>query len=120
MSHNAFKKYHSHRVEVHREGVVPSRHYLGGHIAGSATCILFILGFPDFSDPKVRYVEIALRVKDQILRFYISVDDVLIVDVFEGESDAGDPKFEDFFGKFSVFDDVKTQITSFHVFHNEK
>lgn len=74
----------AHGKVVDSDSVVLAAHDLGGHVAGSSGRVFGVVRVPDSGDAEVSEAEVSVFFKYQILRFYVSMDDSFIVDVFEG------------------------------------
>lgn len=60
-------------------------HNLRSHISWCSRCVFLVLSFHSPRDAKISNSQVALLVKNEILRFEISVDYVLFVEVLKGE-----------------------------------
>ena len=83
----------SHGEVVDSHTVVLAAHDLGSHIAGRARCVLGVLGVPQASNTQIRDPQVAILVKDQVLRFDIPMQDGILVKIFEAEKHASNKEF---------------------------
>lgn len=92
----------------------------GSHVAGSATGVLRVVWF-DFSGyPQVSDPEVATIINNQILWFEITVNDLLAVQILEGEDDAGHEKFSLLLSESAPVAEMIAQISAVAVVHDEK
>ena len=78
---------------IYRNTVILVAHNLWGHVPRRSTGICAILLFPHPGDSEVGQSHEALLVEHKILRFEVTMYDVIVVKVLEGQHDAGDKEF---------------------------
>ena len=64
---------HTHCEVVYCHAVILPAHNLGSHVARCTRCVLRVLRVPDASDSEISDAQIALLVKHEVFRLYISV-----------------------------------------------
>ena len=82
--------------------IVPAHHFWcysqlllnsSTHVAWSAAGILSVVWIPDASDAEIRQVDIAHGIQHKIFRFNVTVNNSVMMDVFQGCNNAGDHEF---------------------------
>ena len=71
------------RIEIYTWGVALPAHYLGCHVAWCAGCVLGVFSCPGARNAEIRYLSIPPLVQHYVLRFYISMNESLLVHVFQ-------------------------------------
>ena len=79
----------SHREVVDGYTVILAAHDLGSHIAGRARCVLRVLRVPQTCNTQIRDPQVTILVKYQVLRLDITMQDGILVKIFEAEKHAG-------------------------------
>ena len=82
-SHHALVRDYTESEVVDSEAVVLAAHYFWRHVARSAARVLVVLSLLKARDAEVSHTQVAMLVKDQILRFNVSMDNTLRVNVLE-------------------------------------
>ena len=73
-AHHALISYYADGVVVHADTVILLAHDLWGHVAWRAAALLRVVFLPQFCDSEVGNLEIAFRIKNQILWFEVPVN----------------------------------------------
>jgi hypothetical protein len=89
------------------------------HVARSSRGVLLVVGRVYPGDAHVGQPEIAFRIEDQILRFDVSVEDTVIMQVLQAEGDAADEKFYNVLWEFLNSTNLKAKVASWHVIHDQ-
>ena len=79
----------SHREVVDGYTVILSAHNFRSHIARRARCVLRVLRVPQTCNTQIRDPQVAILVKYQVLRLDITMQDGILVKIFEAEKHAG-------------------------------
>ena len=90
LAEHAFVSDDSHREVVDGHTVVLAAHDLGSHIAGRARCVLRVLRIPQTCNTQIRDPQVAILVEDQVLWLDITMQDGILVQIFEAEEHASD------------------------------
>ena len=90
LAEHALVGYDSHSEVVHCYTVVLTAHNLGCHVAWCSRRVLWILWIPQASDAQVGDSEIAMLVKDQILRLDVSMKNCILMEVFKAKEHTRD------------------------------
>ena len=93
--------------------------HFGRHVSRCPRGILLILGRIYPSDSHVGQPQIPLRVKDQIFRFDVPVNDAVLVQVFQAENDAADEELDDVFGELFDPANLEPEVATWHVVHDQ-
>ena len=80
----------SHSEVVDGYTVVLAAHDLGGHIAGRARCVLRVLRIPQTCNTQISDPQVAILVEDQVFWLDITMQDGILVKIFEAEEHASD------------------------------
>jgi len=96
-----------------------SSYHLRGHISWSSRCVFLILRRINPCDSHISESEIALGVKNEILRFDITMNDVILVQILETQYDTAYKKLDNMLGKPLMFSKLKAKITPRHIIHDE-
>lgn len=80
---HALVRDHAHREVVDRAGVVLAAHDFGRHVAGRARGVLRVVFPPHARDPEVRDAQVPVALDHKVLRLYVPMNNILIVDVLE-------------------------------------
>ena len=80
----------SHSEVVDGYTVVLAAHDLGSHIAGRARCVLRVLRIPQTCNTQIRDPQVAILVEDQVLWLDITMQDCILVKIFEAKEHASD------------------------------
>ena len=110
---------HTHSEVVNKEGVVLTAHHFRRHVAGRSTCVLRVVLTPDPSNSEVRDSKVPIIFNHQVLRLYVSMNDVLVVDVLEARDKARDKEPGRFFVELPVAANVVPQVSSREEVHNQ-
>lgn len=73
----------AHGEVVDSSCVVLAAHDLGSHVTWSTRSVLSVLWPPNSRDTEVSYTDVSIVIDNQVLGFYISMDDLLLVAVLE-------------------------------------
>lgn len=110
---------HSDCELVNQKRVVLPAHYLRGHIARCSRCVLCIVFPPNSRNPKISYPQIAIALNHEILRFDISVQNVLCMHVFKSSNETRNKKSCRLFVKLSVATDMISEVSAWEVVHDQ-
>lgn len=58
--------------------ILPQQHFRG-HVTGRATSLMRVLSFPVPCDSQISNTTISVFIKDDILRFDVAMDDIVVV-----------------------------------------
>ncbi len=95
------------------------KEHLRCHVAGSAWCIVRIIGSVNSCDTEVRQLQVPILVDHQIFRFNISMNNLVLVNVLESRDEASNKELCGALIKGSMRTDMKSQITAWEVVHDE-
>ena len=90
----------AHGKVVDSHAVWLATHHLRRHIAWSARCVLLVFRIPHSSNAKVGDLEVPVLIEDQIFRFYITVQNALLMQILQRDDHAGDKEARLLFGEF--------------------
>ena len=83
----------SHREVVDGHAVILAAHDFGSHISGRARGVLGVLRIPQTCNTQICDPQIAILVKDKVLRLNITMQDGILVKIFEAQKHASDKEF---------------------------
>jgi hypothetical protein len=89
------------------------------HVSWGSTRILCIVGLDLPRNAKISHPQIASIIKDQILRFQITMDNFTSVHILETEHDAGEEKAGFLLLELAFIAEVVAQIASVAVVHDQ-
>lgn len=112
-------RYDSNRIEVHLKRVHLLAQHLGSHVTRSATCVQSLLAVFGPCNAEVGEPEVAQLIKDQILRFDVSVENSPFVNVLNRGDDAGDQKLRLVLAKFVSISQATPQVGSRQKIHHQ-
>jgi hypothetical protein len=72
--------------------MILAAHDLWSHIAGSTTSVSVIVWFDNTGNTQVCGTQVALVIKDQILRFDVAVDNIIEMEILKSNQNASDKK----------------------------
>lgn len=93
--------------------------HFGRHIPRCPRGILLILGRIDPSYSHIGQPKIPLRVKNQVFRFDVPVNNAVLVKVFQTENDAADEKLDDVFRELLNPANLKPEVATWHIVHDQ-
>jgi hypothetical protein len=99
--------------------MVLSAHNFGRHVARSSGCFARVIWSKDSGNSEVSQSQVALIVKNKILWFDISVDDLGLMDCVKSVDQAGDEESSLLFRKLLFSSDVITQISAQQKVHHQ-
>lgn len=108
---------HTHSEVINKEGVILAAHHFRRHVAGRAASVLRVVLSPDPSNSEVRDSKIPIIFNHQILRFDVSMNDILVVDVLEARDQTRDKEPGRFFVELSVAANVVPKVSAREVVH---
>ena len=111
---HAFIADDAHGEVVDRDSVRLLAHDFGRHVAGSAGCILGVVWVPDSSDAQVCNFEVAIGVENQVFWLDISVEDTLLMKIFQRGKHTGDEESGLLFCELLVLCEVVAEIAALH------
>jgi hypothetical protein len=91
----------------------------GSHVARSARRVLIVVRRKYASHPQISQAKVSLGVKNQILRFNVAVDDVILMQILQAQYDAAYKEFDDVLRELLIATNLKPQISAGHIIHNE-
>ena len=83
----------SHCEVVNGHSVILAAHDLWSHISGRARGILGVLRVPQTCNTQICDPQVAILVKDKVLRLDITMQDGILVKIFEAKKHASDKEF---------------------------
>lgn len=83
-SHHALVTNHTHGEVICGEAVIVATHNLGGHITGRPRSFTCVVWGKNASDSEVSQTQVAFVVKDKVLRLYVAMDYLGVMDCFKG------------------------------------
>jgi len=106
---------------VDRLAVTLVEQHLGGDILGSAAKrVGTATGLDDLGETKIGQLAVSVVAQEKILGLQIAVNDVLVVDVLEGEGDLEGVELGLLIGELAVLTKMSEQLTTGHDLHNNK
>lgn len=118
-SEHAFVAYDAHGEVVDSHAMRLLAHDLGCHVAWSSRGVLGVVRVPNSCNSQISDFQIAICVEHQVLRLYISVQNALLVQVFEAHEHAGDEEPGLLLAEPLVFGQVVPEITALHEVNDE-
>jgi hypothetical protein len=71
--------------------------------------------FDDFREPEIRYSQVTISIQQQIFRFQVPIDDILLMQIVDSEDDAGQVKSSDVCCESSRSTQVREQLSAGNV-----
>ena len=82
-SEHAFECHNSYSKIIHWYSVILSAHDLRSHITWCTTRVLCIVRSPHSCNAEISNSHVPICINDQIFRLYVSMNNILVVNVFE-------------------------------------
>ncbi len=99
--------------------MILATHHFRGHVAGSATSVLIVVGPNDTCDAQVGESQVPFPVEHQVLRLDVSVDDAVLVQVVESENETCTEELGLVLVEASHLAGVEAEVSSREVVHDE-
>ena len=104
---------------VDRIGVIFSVENLWSHVARCPACVSSVIFTPGPGNTEIRDSDISMFVHDDVFGFYVSVDNLVLVDVLEAEDEAADKKLGQGLAEVFTCAEVVPQFAPREVVHNK-
>ena len=72
--------------------MIESQHNFRSHVTRRARSVLSVLRAPDASNSEVCDAQIAIAVDDQVFRFDVSMNDLLLMNILKSRNKTSNPK----------------------------
>lgn len=93
--------------------------YFRGHVAWRSAGILVVIGLGQSGHTQVSDAKIAFVVYHQILWLYVSVDDAVVMQIFQPEDHAAGEELDHFLPEVLLLTQVEAQVSPEHEIHDE-
>lgn len=104
---------------VDRIGVFFSFENLGRHVARCSTCIFGVVFAPGPGNTEIGNSDVPMFVHDDVFGFYVSVDNLVLVDVLEAKDEASDKKLGQGLAEAITRAEVVAQFAPREVVHDQ-
>ena len=94
-------------------------HYLRSHVPWGSRGILGVIWVPYSSNTQVSDLQITIFVENQVFRFYVSMKNTFLMQIFERQQHTSNEKSSLLLCKFLMFSQMISEITSLHHVYDE-
>lgn len=118
-SKHAFVANNAHSKIIYSNSMRLLAHYLRSHVSWGSRGILRVIWVPYSSNTQVSDLQITIFVENQVFRFYVSMKNTFLMQIFERQQHTSNEKSSLLLCEFLMFSQMISEITSLHHVYDE-